>query len=93
MRRRNRPRRWRSGIDPQGRDAELKHHARSRQIRCRQIVERGTEAPERLQHSPCVRRVRPHPNVEIFRRAHVAMRRERMGADNDVLNPVGVELG
>src|SRR5262249_5733601 len=58
-----------------------------------EVVQRGAEGHERLYRAGGVRLVRANPDIEVLRRADVAMRRERVGADHEILNAVRVERG
>jgi len=63
------------------------------QVIDRKVLQRCTEFCQRTKHLHRILVPRLHPDVKVLRRADVPVRSERVGADNDVVNAVGVERG
>lgn len=78
-------------VDPQGWQANLKDRSGFTKIVDGQIGQRRAKVIERLYYSRGISRIRTDPHVEILRCAHMTMRGECMGADDEILNVARVE--
>lgn len=80
-------------VDADRWDADLEDQSSRGEIRLGQIVQRRTKSSERTVDAGSILFARLHPNIEIFGRTDQAMGRQRMTADDQILNAVGVECG
>ena len=79
-------------IDSYRRHADLKNQTWNCQVVFRQIVQWRAERLERFNYALRVCLIGPNPQVEIFGRPNIAVRRKGMGADEQELNCASVEF-
>lgn len=80
-------------IDPKRSDADLADDSGSAQILLGEVLQRRAEFQQGSEGALRVGRLGPHPDNEIACCPDPAVRRQGVGADDQVFNAVGVEFG
>ena len=80
-------------VDPNWRDTDLEDQSRSRQVLLGQAVEGCAESAKCGEHTRSIPGLRTNPDIDILGRTNMAVSRESVGVDDEILNALGVERG